>query len=162
MCVREGAGTCLRACVRVCVRERVVNREAGWLEVRRSQAPPQKPNGIHISCLSKPSLNKERDADPQGLTCFFLTSSPPSGSSPSSPLGLTSFPFSGSSPSSPRTHLLPPLRILAELPSDSLGAYVISMARTASDVLAVVLLQRECGVKVWGGAPHELARGSEG
>ena len=39
-------------------------------------------------------------------------------------------------------------RILAELPADSLGAYVISMARTASDVLAVVLLQRECGVKV--------------
>lgn len=37
--------------------------------------------------------------------------------------------------------------VLAELPSDSLGAYVISMARTASDVLAVVLLQRECGVK---------------
>jgi phosphoenolpyruvate carboxylase len=39
------------------------------------------------------------------------------------------------------------IRVLAELPSDSLGAYVISMARTASDVLAVVLLQRECGVK---------------
>ncbi len=30
---------------------------------------------------------------------------------------------------------------------DSLGAYIISMARTASDVLAVVLLQRECGIK---------------
>ena len=39
-------------------------------------------------------------------------------------------------------------RMLAELPADSLGAYVISMARSASDVLAVVLLQRECGVKV--------------
>lgn len=39
------------------------------------------------------------------------------------------------------------MRVLAEIPSDSLGAYVISMARTASDVLAVVLLQRECGVK---------------
>jgi len=38
-------------------------------------------------------------------------------------------------------------RVLAELPADSLGAYVISMARTASDVLAVVLLQRECGVR---------------
>jgi len=38
-------------------------------------------------------------------------------------------------------------RLLAELPSDSLGAYVISMTRTASDVLAVVLLQRECGIK---------------
>ena len=43
--------------------------------------------------------------------------------------------------------LMIPCRILAELPADSLGAYVISMARTASDVLAVVLLQRECGVK---------------
>ncbi len=32
-------------------------------------------------------------------------------------------------------------RTLAELPPDSLGAYVISMARAASDVLAVVLLQ---------------------
>jgi len=38
-------------------------------------------------------------------------------------------------------------RVLAELPADSLGAYVISMARTPSDVLAVVLLQRECGVR---------------
>jgi len=38
-------------------------------------------------------------------------------------------------------------RQLGELPADSLGAYIISMARTASDVLAVVLLQRECGVK---------------
>eukprot|EP00798_Chlamydomonas_sp_ICE-L_P009929 gene9929-7799_t len=39
------------------------------------------------------------------------------------------------------------MRILSELPQDSLGAYVISMARTASDVLTVTLLQRECGVK---------------
>lgn len=39
-------------------------------------------------------------------------------------------------------------RIIAELPADSMGAYVISMARSASDVLAVVLLQRECGVTV--------------
>lgn len=39
-------------------------------------------------------------------------------------------------------------RIIAELPADSMGAYVISMARSASDVLAVVLLQRECGVSV--------------
>lgn len=31
--------------------------------------------------------------------------------------------------------------MLAELPADSLGAYVISMTKTASDVLAVVLLQ---------------------
>jgi phosphoenolpyruvate carboxylase len=34
--------------------------------------------------------------------------------------------------------------MLSELPSNSLGAYVISMAKTASDVLAVVLLQ-VCG-----------------
>jgi phosphoenolpyruvate carboxylase len=39
-------------------------------------------------------------------------------------------------------------RIIAELPADSMGAYVISMARSASDVLAVTLLQRECGVTV--------------
>ena len=45
-------------------------------------------------------------------------------------------------------------RMLAELPPDSLGAYVISMARSASDVLAVVLLQRECGVKVWAYYAH--------
>jgi phosphoenolpyruvate carboxylase len=48
-------------------------------------------------------------------------------------------------------------KMLAELPTDSLGAYVISMARSASDVLAVVLLQRECGVKVrvtWVSANH--------
>ena len=38
-------------------------------------------------------------------------------------------------------------RMLAQLPSDSLGAYIISMARQASDVLLVVLLQREMGVK---------------
>ncbi len=38
-------------------------------------------------------------------------------------------------------------RVLAELPSDSLGAYVISMARQPSDILAVELLQRECGVR---------------
>lgn len=31
--------------------------------------------------------------------------------------------------------------MLADLPPDSLGAYIISMAETASDVLAVVLLQ---------------------
>lgn len=39
------------------------------------------------------------------------------------------------------------IRMIATLPSDSLGAYVISMAQTKSDVLAVVLLQRELGVK---------------
>ena len=35
-------------------------------------------------------------------------------------------------------------RTIAQLPGDSLGAYVISMARSASDVLAVVLLQVCC------------------
>ncbi|KAL4538926.1 hypothetical protein Ndes2526B_g02798 [Nannochloris sp. 'desiccata'] len=38
-------------------------------------------------------------------------------------------------------------RMLAELPTDSLGAYIISMAHTASDVLAVELLQKECGIE---------------
>lgn len=40
-------------------------------------------------------------------------------------------------------------RVLSSLPSDSLGAYVISMAKSASDVLAVMLLQRECGIKTF-------------
>jgi phosphoenolpyruvate carboxylase len=38
------------------------------------------------------------------------------------------------------------LNVCAGLPADSLGAYVISMAGAASDVLAVHLLQRESGV----------------
>lgn len=42
--------------------------------------------------------------------------------------------------------VLDTFRVLAQLPSDSLGAYIISMAQTASDVLLVVLLQREMGV----------------
>lgn len=37
-------------------------------------------------------------------------------------------------------------RMLADLPSDSLHSYIISMTRTASDVLSVVLLMRECGM----------------
>jgi phosphoenolpyruvate carboxylase len=37
--------------------------------------------------------------------------------------------------------------MLAQLPRDSLGAYIISMAKTSSDVLAVLLLMRECGMK---------------
>jgi phosphoenolpyruvate carboxylase len=36
------------------------------------------------------------------------------------------------------------LRVVAEMPSDCFGAYVISMATTPSDVLVVELLQREC------------------
>lgn len=38
-------------------------------------------------------------------------------------------------------------RLLAKLPRDGLGAYIISMSHTPSDVLAVVLLQREFGIK---------------
>jgi len=38
-------------------------------------------------------------------------------------------------------------KIIAELPRSSLGNYVISMATSASDVLSVVLLQKECGVQ---------------
>lgn len=40
--------------------------------------------------------------------------------------------------------VLETLRVVAELPSDSFGAYVISMATAPSDVLIVELLQREC------------------
>jgi phosphoenolpyruvate carboxylase len=42
--------------------------------------------------------------------------------------------------------VLDTLRVVAELPGDSFGAYVISMATAASDVLAVELLQRECRI----------------
>lgn len=37
--------------------------------------------------------------------------------------------------------------VLAEHPGEALGAYVISMARSSSDVLAVLLLQRKAGVQ---------------
>ncbi|KAB2051885.1 hypothetical protein ES319_A12G083000v1 [Gossypium barbadense] len=37
--------------------------------------------------------------------------------------------------------------VILELPPDNFGAYIISMATTPSDVLAVELLQRECHVK---------------
>ncbi|XP_058730437.1 phosphoenolpyruvate carboxylase 2-like [Vicia villosa] len=43
--------------------------------------------------------------------------------------------------------VLDTFHVIAELPSDSFGAYIISMATAPSDVLAVELLQRECGVK---------------
>ena len=36
--------------------------------------------------------------------------------------------------------------VISELPPDSFGAYIISMAMTPSDVLSVELLQRECRV----------------
>lgn len=48
-------------------------------------------------------------------------------------------------------------KVIAELPADSMGAYVISMARSASDVLAVVLLQREMGVTVRPPPQHHRA-----
>nr|P10490.1 RecName: Full=Phosphoenolpyruvate carboxylase 1; Short=PEPC 1; Short=PEPCase 1 [Mesembryanthemum crystallinum]CAA31956.1 unnamed protein product [Mesembryanthemum crystallinum]CAA32727.1 ppc1 protein [Mesembryanthemum crystallinum] len=54
-------------------------------------------------------------------------------------------------PDLPRTDeiadVLDTINVIAELPSDSFGAYVISMATAPSDVLAVELLQRECKVK---------------
>nr|ARK19505.1 phosphoenolpyruvate carboxylase [Cyperus esculentus] len=43
--------------------------------------------------------------------------------------------------------VLDTFHVLAELPSDNFGAYIISMATSTSDVLAVELLQRECHVK---------------
>ncbi|XP_042008424.1 phosphoenolpyruvate carboxylase 2-like [Salvia splendens] len=43
--------------------------------------------------------------------------------------------------------VLDTFQVIAELPSDNFGAYIISMATSPSDVLAVELLQRECHVK---------------
>ncbi|KAK9092949.1 hypothetical protein Syun_027860 [Stephania yunnanensis] len=43
--------------------------------------------------------------------------------------------------------VLDTFHVIAELPHDSFGAYIISMATAPSDVLAVELLQRECRVK---------------
>ncbi|RWW43371.1 hypothetical protein BHE74_00050987 [Ensete ventricosum] len=43
--------------------------------------------------------------------------------------------------------VLDTFHVIAELPPDNFGAYIISMATTPSDVLAVELLQRECHVK---------------
>ncbi|CAL0326513.1 unnamed protein product [Lupinus luteus] len=43
--------------------------------------------------------------------------------------------------------VLDTFHVLAELPSDNFGAYIISMATAPSDVLAVELLQRECHIK---------------
>jgi phosphoenolpyruvate carboxylase len=43
--------------------------------------------------------------------------------------------------------LMDTLRTCADIPSDGLGAYVISMASRPSDVLAVRLLQKEAGIK---------------
>lgn len=54
--------------------------------------------------------------------------------------------------------VLDTFRVAAELGSDSLGAYVISMASNASDVLAVELLQKDARVAVAG----ELGRSCPG
>nr|ABG01962.1 phosphoenolpyruvate carboxylase [Sesuvium portulacastrum] len=43
--------------------------------------------------------------------------------------------------------VLDTFHVISELPSDSFGAYIISMATAPSDVLAVGLLQRECQIK---------------
>jgi len=45
------------------------------------------------------------------------------------------------------TDVLDTFHVIAELPLDCFGAYIISMATAASDVLAVELLQRECHVQ---------------
>jgi phosphoenolpyruvate carboxylase len=42
--------------------------------------------------------------------------------------------------------VLDTFKMIARLPSDSLGAYIITMASSPSDVLAVELLQREAGI----------------
>ena len=53
----------------------------------------------------------------------------------------------GHLPYNPRTaEVLQTFRMLATIPPDSLGAYVITMASQPSDVLAVELLQRRAGV----------------
>ena len=43
--------------------------------------------------------------------------------------------------------VLETFRMLARMPVECLGTYIVSMASEASDVLAVELLQRECGVR---------------
>ncbi len=50
-------------------------------------------------------------------------------------------------PSDPVRDVLETLRMAAEQPEGALGAYVISMARRPSDVLAVELLQKQLGVQ---------------
>ncbi len=50
-------------------------------------------------------------------------------------------------PSAEVQEVLDTCRIVAQQPREAFGAYVISMARTASDVLAVHLLLQECGCK---------------
>jgi phosphoenolpyruvate carboxylase len=52
----------------------------------------------------------------------------------------------GLEPDADVADVLDTFRMLARLPPDSLGAYIITMASQASDVLAVELLQREAGI----------------
>jgi len=49
-------------------------------------------------------------------------------------------------PSKDVAEVLATCRVAAQQPRDALGSYVISMARAPSDVLAVILLLRECGM----------------
>ncbi|XP_015942741.1 phosphoenolpyruvate carboxylase 4 [Arachis duranensis] len=56
--------------------------------------------------------------------------------------------------------VLDTFRIAAELGSDSLGAYVISMASNASDVLAVELLQKDARLSVAGDLGRECPGGT--
>ncbi|MBX2858501.1 MAG: phosphoenolpyruvate carboxylase [Cellvibrionaceae bacterium] len=51
------------------------------------------------------------------------------------------------SPSPEVNEVLNTCRVIASQPRETLSHYVISMAKQASDVLAVVLLLKECGVK---------------
>lgn len=50
------------------------------------------------------------------------------------------------SPSAPTQEILDTCRVIAEQPEGVISCYIISMAKTASDVLAVHLLLKECGV----------------
>ena len=56
-------------------------------------------------------------------------------------------PLDGMQADSRVTEVLDTFRMIAAIPRDSLGAYVITQAGRASDVLAVELLQREAGVQ---------------
>uniref|UniRef100_N1QTS9 phosphoenolpyruvate carboxylase n=1 Tax=Aegilops tauschii TaxID=37682 RepID=N1QTS9_AEGTA len=56
--------------------------------------------------------------------------------------------------------VLDTFRVAAELGSDSLGAYVISMASNASDVLAVELLQKDARLTVSGDLGRECPGGT--
>jgi phosphoenolpyruvate carboxylase len=56
-------------------------------------------------------------------------------------------PLEGLQPDARVGDVLDTFRMIAAIPRDSLGAYVITQAGRASDVLAVELLQREAGVR---------------